>query len=65
MLRQCNARYLVSKDTGDEGGLPQKAGAVQELGISLLVVERPKEDGITIEELERYLQGLKADRSKE
>ncbi len=65
MLRQCNARYLVSKDTGDEGGLPQKAGAVQELGISLLVVERPKEDGITIEELECYLQGLKADRSKE
>lgn len=61
MLKQCNARFLVSKDTGNEGGFPQKAGAAQELGVSLLVVERPKEVGITeaditIKELEHYLQ---------
>ena len=56
MLKQCNAQYLVSKDTGTEGGFPQKAEAVKALNISLLVAERPKETGITIEELERYLR---------
>ena len=65
MLKQCNARYLVSKDTGDEGGVPQKAEAAWELGVSLLVVERPREIGLTIEELERYLQREKNNICKE
>lgn len=56
MIRQCNACCLVSKDTGDEGGFWQKAGAAEKTGALFLVVERPKESGITVAELEKYLQ---------
>lgn len=60
MLKKCNARYLVTKDTGEEGGLPQKAEAAGQLGISLIIVERPKEsDGITLEELYGILKDEK------
>lgn len=60
MLKNCNAGYLVTKDTGAEGGLPQKAEAAGQLGISLIIVERPKEtDGITIEELYGILKDEK------
>lgn len=57
MLKRCNARYLVTKDTGAEGGFPQKVSAAQKLGVLLLIVERPQEaDGITTKELNSLLQ---------
>lgn len=56
MLRQCNARFIVSKETGDEGGFWQKAAAAQKAGAAFLVLERPEETGITLAELEEYLQ---------
>lgn len=57
ILKKCGARYLVTKDTGAEGGLPQKASAARRLGVRLLIVERPKETGgVTLEELAVYLQ---------
>lgn len=56
LLKQCNARFLVTKDSGDAGGFLAKAQAAQALGISLLVVERPWETGITIAQLEQYLR---------
>lgn len=56
-LNQCRARYLVSKDTGSEGGFPQKVSAARRLGVSLLIVERPTEaGGTTIDGLIDYLQ---------
>lgn len=54
-LRQCGARFLVTKDTGDAGGFWEKTQAAQALGVSLVVVERPQETGITIAQLEQYL----------
>lgn len=57
MIRQCGARYLVSKDTGDAGGFREKAQAAEALGVLFLVVERPQETGITIEQLKLYLKG--------
>lgn len=56
-LKQCRARYLVSKDTGAEGGFPQKVSAAGKLGVLPLIVERPKEaEGMTVKELDCFLQ---------
>ncbi len=56
LLKQCNARFLVTKDSGDAGGFLAKAQAADALGVSLLVVERPWETGILVAQLEQYLR---------
>ena len=56
LLRQYNARILVTKDTGGYGGFREKAEAAHEAGAVLLVVERPnKETGYTLEALKELL----------
>ena len=56
LLRQYNAKILVTKDTGGYGGFREKAEAAHEAGAVLLVVERPsREAGYTLEELKQML----------
>lgn len=53
---QSGAEYLVTKDTGIEGGFPQKCLAAQQMGIQLLVIKRQgKESGITVEQLQDFM----------
>lgn len=50
MLKQYNCEYLVTKSTGDVGGILQKAQAVQQVGAKLIVISRPtKEQGYSID----------------
>ena len=56
LLKQYNAKILVTKDTGGYGGFREKAEAAREAGAALLVVERPsRETGYTLEELKQML----------
>ena len=56
LLRQYDAKILVTKDTGGYGGFREKAEAAHEAGAVLLVVERPnKETGYTLEALKELL----------
>ena len=51
-LRWCRARYLVTKDGGREGGLPQKLAAARALGVCPVVIARPAEErGLTLPQL--------------
>lgn len=50
MIRQTNAAYLVTKESGSTGGFPEKALAARKTGAVLVVIGRPEEDGITVEE---------------
>lgn len=43
MMRQCGARYLVTKQSGETGGYPQKEEAARRLGVKMIVVGRPEE----------------------
>lgn len=57
MLRQTKARYLVTKDTGAEGGFPEKASAAEAAGCRLVIIGRPlKEEGISLDECLCYLR---------
>lgn len=51
MLEHIQAKYLVTKDSGEIGGTDEKFEAAYKLGVTVLCLKRPKEDkGITLEE---------------
>ena len=52
LLRQYDCRYLITKDSGETGGVPEKARAAARAGATLLVVGRPREEsGYTRDEI--------------
>lgn len=40
-IRQYNISYLVTKDSGNEGGFPEKLEAAEQTGITAVVIRRP------------------------
>lgn len=58
-LHYANARFLVTKDSGAEGGMPAKEAAARRCGCTLLVIRRPvKEDGVSMAEAEQMLRKM-------
>ena len=51
MLRQYQIRYLVTKDGGGPGGFSEKAAAARLTGAELILISRPEDSGIGLEEL--------------
>lgn len=50
-LRGVGAKYLVTKDTGKQGGFWEKASAARNVGAEILILERPADEaGMTVEE---------------
>lgn len=64
LFRYFGASVVVTKDSGPAGGTEEKVGAALDLGIAVVVVERPSEDGgeglvvESLEELEDVLAKL-------
>lgn len=58
MLRQTGASYLVTKDTGKTGGFPEKLQAARNLGIQVIVIQRPAEEGASLEAVQKELERL-------
>lgn len=57
MIEDTQVSFLVTKDTGKEGGFPEKAEAARLAGIKLLIIRRPvDEQGMTVEEIKNYLK---------
>ena len=57
LLRSLDIRYLVTKDTGAEGGFPEKIRAAKALGVTPIVLRRPcAETGVSVEECLRELE---------
>jgi len=49
LIRQYHIRYLVTKDGGRAGGFGEKAAAARNTGITLVLIRRPREDGLDYE----------------
>ncbi len=57
MLRQLDARYLVTKETGETGGFPQKLAGAKAAGAVTVVLRRPREEeGYDMDGLLEYLE---------
>ncbi len=61
-LRQTKAEWLLTKDSGRAGGFQEKMEAARENGTRVVVIRRPEEDGISLEEAMEVLK--KADEGK-
>lgn len=57
MIRQVNASWMVTKESGTAGGFMEKYLAAKETGCGLVIVGRPKkEEGVSLEECLEYLR---------
>ena len=55
-LRQTKAEWLLTKDSGRAGGFQEKVEAARENGTRVVVIRRPEEDGILLEEAMEVLK---------
>lgn len=52
LLKMTNAKFLVTKDTGEAGGFKEKLEAAEKMGVKVLLITRPiKESGYTLQEV--------------
>ena len=58
LLHQVQATYFVTKESGKTGGFDEKLRAAIETGARLLVIGRPKEEGMSLSEAMKYLEKL-------
>ena len=57
MLRETNARILLTKESGAAGGFPEKLRGAKKAGAAVVVVKRPvEEEGCSVEEVKALLQ---------
>lgn len=56
MIKQVNAKYLVTKDSGINGGIVAKIESCKELNIKLLVINNQMKTGKSIHEIEEYFK---------
>lgn len=58
MLRQVDADYIVTKDSGREGGFAEKLQAARMAGATAVVIGRPSgEEGVTLEAAKKLFAG--------
>lgn len=62
LIHASNAKWLVTKDTGAAGGLPEKLEAAKQCGCRVLLIDRPQEDGMTPDAVRDLLLGKKPPR---
>lgn len=56
MINMLDIKFLVTKDTGESGGLPQKLAAAEKAGIEAVIIGRPEDDkGISADQCMRYI----------
>jgi precorrin-6x reductase len=59
MIRQIDARYLVTKDSGKIGGVDEKLTAAKKTGATVVMIGRPKEEtGFSLSEMEETLSAM-------
>lgn len=57
-LEYCGAKYLVTKDSGETGGLSEKLAAAKKLSVQALVIKRPIEEGYYLEDIKTLLESV-------
>lgn len=57
-MRKFSADYIVMKDSGETGGFREKIMAAELCGAVSLIIKRPVEEGITLDEMLEILEGM-------
>ena len=57
LLKQIDAKYMVTKESGKAGGFNEKVAACLECDVTCIVIGRPiNEDGVTVDEAVKYIK---------
>lgn len=65
MMRQTEARWMVTKETGKNGGYGEKLKAARAAGASVIVIQRDKEkDGLLIEAVKERILAFSSNRKE-
>lgn len=57
LIHQINAKYIITKDSGETGGFPEKYQAAMKTGVTLLVIGRDwEEEGMSPEAILEFLE---------
>lgn len=57
LMRQFSISYMVTKDSGKEGGFDDKLAAAKEAGAVLVVIRRPDDEGLSADEIMDAVSG--------
>ena len=58
ILRQFRIEWLVTKEAGEAGGFPEKIAAARAAGVRTVVIRRPVEHGVSLEEILQEVRKL-------
>ena len=58
LIQKYQISVLVSKDSGSRGGLPAKINAARKAGIPVILLKRPEENGMNMQEILNQLNDL-------
>ena len=53
-----HCQYLVTKESGKAGGFSEKVKAATDVGMEVLAIKRPQEEGIQMEEMKKRLKAF-------
>lgn len=54
-IKETNSSYLITKETGKNGGYDKKISACKKAGIKAVVIEAPNEEGYGFDEFKSYI----------
>ena len=56
MLKEVDAAFLLTKESGAAGGFPEKLAAAQRAGAAVVIIKRPgQEEGYSVEQVKKIL----------
>ena len=56
LMKQFSISYLVTKDSGKEGGFDEKLASAKDAGAVLVVIKRPDDEGLSAEEIKSVIR---------
>lgn len=63
-IKSSNAKFLVTKESGSAGGFGEKVSACKSLGVQMIIIERPLEEGENKVEFDKALWWIEKWRSQ-
>ncbi len=57
MMKKYNSRFIITKLTGKTGGFDEKITAARKLDMKIIVISKPFDNGINLDELKEILRG--------
>jgi len=58
MIKHTKAKYVVTKESAKSGGFQQKVDACIESGTECLVIRKPDEEGLTLEDISKFINKI-------